>query len=297
MRVSSSINTICFSFLLLVACNQVASDSSGVKTSPADASEMAAADSVEKQMTAMSNGSFSDRKFIRSSALSFRVQDVRETTNNINEIVQKAGGFVVYSKFSSQINQTAIMELSRDSSLESILYTVQNNMTIRVPTIRFDTVLNKILPLAYFIDDQTIQLDDVSFQVLSNHMTIRRAVDGSKKNKKESAEQNTYQREEADRAKVDNLSLGDRIRYSDISLTFSQRPLVKQTIIANEEKAMQYHPGFGRKLLNAFADGWHLIEWLFFTIIESWSLILAGLAVWFLYRKFKPETNSPRYPD
>jgi len=297
MRIPACLLQFCFSLLLLGACTQRVSDRSAEKGHAADASEMAAADSVDKQMTALSNGSFTDRKFIRSSELEFKVDNVREATEAINEIVQKAGGFVIYSKLSSNINQSAETELSRDSSLEFIRYTVQNNMKIRVPTIRFDTVLSSILPLANFIDNQIIQMDDVSFEVLSNHMTIRRAATGARKNTKESADLNAYQQEEADRAKVNNLSLSDRIRYSDISLAFSQRSLVKQTVIANEEKAMEYQPGFGSKILTAFIKGWHLIEWLFLTIIQLWSLILAGLALWFLFRKFRKGTNSPRYPD
>lgn len=297
MRILSFLLLICFYLLLSVACNQRVGSGSEEKGNAADASEVASADSVDKQMTALSNGSFTDRKFIRSSELEFKVDNVREATEDIKEIVQKAGGFVIYSKLSSQINQMAETELSRDSSLEFIRYTVQNNMKIRVPTVRFDTVLSSILPLANFIDNQIVQLDDVSFEVLSNHMTISRAVGGARKNKKESADLNAYQQEEADRAKVDNLSLSDRIRYSDISLVFSQRSQVKQTVIANEEKAMEYQPGFGRKILTAFIKGWQLIEWLFLTLIQSWSLILAGLVVWFLYRKFRKGTNSPRYPD
>lgn len=274
---------------LLSACNQGLSEHSGEKGSSGEANESAIADSIENQMTALSYGNFSDRKFIRSSAITFRVENVKGTMQAINEIVQKAGGFVIYSKLNSQINQRAVSELSSDSSVESIQYTVQNDMRIRVPTIRFDSVLAQIIPLAYFIDDQVLQLDDVSFQVLSNHMTIRRAV--APKKQKGAAELNAYQQEEADRARIDNLSLNDRIRYSDVSLHFSQRPLVQQTFIANEERAMQYQPGFGRKILQAFSEGWHLIEWLLLTLIQAWSLLLAGIIAWFLYRKVKQRTN------
>lgn len=280
---------IIFSLMLffLVACNQGSNNQVDENGSAGNAGDMAVSDSVEKQIAALSDGDFVNRKFVRTSALTFKVDNVQTATTAIQKIVREAAGFIVYSKMNSQINQRAVTELSRDSALESVQYTVQNLLTIRVPTTQFDTVLSKILPLANFLDDQTIELDDVSFQVLSNNMTIRRAVSGSKKKQKESNLSNAYQQEEADRAKVDNLSLNDRMKYSDIRLSFSQRSLVKQTVIPNENHAMEYHPGFGNQLRAAFIDGWLLVEWLFLTIIKSWSMILVGLTIWFLYRKYK----------
>jgi hypothetical protein len=272
---------------MFTACKQAGGKNAEAESGTASTEN--AADSVETQIAALSDGKPTNRKFIRTAELVFRANDVQETATTIERIVQGASGFLVYQHLSNQVNEQSVSELSRDSSLETIQYTMQDEVTVRVPVANFDTVLRQITQLAVFLDDQVVQSDDVSFQVLSNHMTIRRAASGTKKQGRGSDELSGYQQEEADRAKVDNLSLTDRMKYSDIRLKFTQRPMVKHRVIANDNNTKKYQPGFGRKFMNALADGWSLVEWFFLLLIQLWSLILAGLVVWFLYRKYRKQ--------
>lgn len=273
--------------LMFAACKQAGGKQSEQEPGAGAPENEAIADSVQTQIAALSDGRPSDRKFIRSAELKFRVNDVKRAAETIEGIVQKASGFVVYTHLSNQINQSDIAVLSRDSSLETIRYTVKNNITLRVPSAGFDAVLKEIALLVDFLDYKIVQSDDVSLQVLSNNMTIRRAASGAKKQRRESADLLGYQQEEADRAKVDNLSITDRMKYSEIRLEFTQRPLLKRTVFANEKNTRKYEPGFGRKLIDAIADGWLLVEWLFLMALKLWSLILPGIAGWFLYHKYK----------
>lgn len=273
--------------LLFTACKQAGGKQSENESATGAPENASIADTVEMQMNALSDGKPSNRKFIRSAELKFRVNDVNSAAETIEGIVQKASGFVIYTHLSNQINQSDITVLSRDSSLETIRYTIKNNITLRVPSTGFDTVLKEIALLVDFLDYKIVQSDDVSFQVLSNNMTIRRAASGTKKQRRESADLMGYQQEEADRAKVENLSLTDRMKYSDIRLEFTQRPLLKRTVFANEKNTRKYEPGFGRKLIDAIADGWLLVESLFLMVIKLWSLILLGIAGWLLYHKYK----------
>lgn len=273
--------------LMFAACKQAGGKQSEQEPGAGAPENETIDDSVQTQITALSEGKPSDRKFIRSAELKFRVNDVNSAAETIEGIVQKASGFVVYTHLSNQINQSDITVLSRDSSLETIRYTIKNNITLRVPSTGFDTVLKEIALLVDFLDYKIVQSDDVSFQVLSNNMTIRRAASGTKKQRRGSSASLGYQQEEADRAKVDNLSITDRMKYSDIRLEFTQRPLLKRTVFANEKNTRKYEPGFGRKLIDAIADGWLLVESLFLMVIKLWSLILLGIAGWLLYHKYK----------
>lgn len=272
---------------MFTACKQAGGNNAATDAGTASTDNAASADSVETQIAALSDGKPVHRKFIRSADLKFRVNDVQQTAATIEGIVKKASGFVVYQHLNNQVNQQSVTEMSRDSLLETIQYTMMDQITVRVPATQFDTVLLQITRLAEFLNDQVVQSDDVSFQVLSNHMTIRRAAAGTKKQGRGSDELSGYQQEEADRAKVDNLSITDRMKYSDIRLEFSQNPMVKHRVIANENNTKKYQPGFGRKFMNALADGWSLVEWFFLLLIQLWSLILGGLVAWFLYRKYR----------
>ncbi len=268
------------------ACKEAGGKNAAAESGTASIENAAPADSVETQIAALSDGKPANRKFIRTAEVNFRVNDVQQVAARIEGMVHSASGFLVYQHLSNQVNQQSVTALSRDSSLETIQYTVLNEITVRVPAANFDTVLRQITQLAEFLNDQVIQSDDVSFQVLSNHMTIRRVASGTKKPGRGSGELSGYQQEEADRAKVDNLSLADRMKYSDIRLKFTQRPMVKHQVIANDNNTQKYQPGFGRKFMNAVVDGWSLVEWLFLLLIQLWSLILGGLLAWFLYRKY-----------
>jgi hypothetical protein len=246
-------------------------------------------DSIKASTDAMGNPVADGRKFIRTAELKFQVQDVTTTTSNIESIVRNQGGFVTYTNLSSSIDNRETLQVSRDSSLETIYYILSNELKLRVPNRKFDSTLNAITSLVDFLDYKVIQADDVSLQLLDNQLTKKRA---NKTNGKTSAETETYSKEKADEAEIADRGLSDQLRFSTIRLVFSQRQSIKRSMIPNNKDIAAYTPNIFVKIWDAIKIGWTKVEDLFLFAIEMWGVILLAILAWLLFKRLSNKKNK-----
>lgn len=233
-----------------------------------------------------------ERKFIRTADVKFKVKSVVNTTTDIENICTAQGGFVIYTNLASNIDEHTETPISADSILETTHYTVINTMTLRVPNTKLDSTLKDIAKSVDYLDYRIIKADDVSLQILANNFTQNRAINNYsritndiEKNRKKLNE-TTYaeeivlsKQEQADNAKIANLSLNDQIKYSTVNLSIYQRQGIKRAIIHNDENIDAYQISFGRKLIEGFTYGWNLLKMLLVFVSKLWGLALfAGLA-------------------
>lgn len=243
----------------------------------------------------------SARKFIRTSDIRFRVKDVAQATYAIEDITRNFNGFVTYTHLESTTEDKKVTQLSLDSALETIHYSVVNTMTLRVPNVKLDSTLKAIAGLVDYLDYRTIKADDVALQIRANYKTQLRAtgnservraainIRGKKLPETTSAESiATDRRKEADDAELANLSLQDQVNYSTVSLALYQRTEAKHWVVANEDSD-QYRPGLGLRLWESLKIGWHVVEDIFVFFTRLWLLILLGIAGFILYKKYRPK--------
>ena len=76
--------------------------------------------------------------------IKFKVKNVPKSTYAIEDATTKFGGFVTYTNLQSTISEKNETKVSQDSTLETTKYIVENNITIRVPNTRLDTVIKTI---------------------------------------------------------------------------------------------------------------------------------------------------------
>ncbi len=86
----------------------------------------------------------SNRKFVRTADIKFKVKNVAKSTGVIEDATNKFGGFVTFTNLQSNIIDEDQTKISPDSSLVTTKYTVENNLTIRVPNRQLDTVIKTI---------------------------------------------------------------------------------------------------------------------------------------------------------
>lgn len=240
------------------------------------------------------------RKFIRTADLRFKVKNVIQSTYDIEDITSKQGGFVTSTELTSRIDHTTTTSISADSTLESTYYTVTNSMTLRVPNTKLDTTLKEISRNIEFLNSRVIKAQDVALNILSNNLTQKRldknegrlisAIDnrGKKLNETANAEELLLSKqEEADHAKISNLSLADQINFSTINLIIYQRKAVKYELIPNNKNIDAYTPSFGNKLLESLKLGWNLLEGLLIFLIKCWGIFLFALIAYFLHKKYR----------
>lgn len=268
--------------------------------SPAEEAVIEEVNSVEAKSVGSSNAAVepknSNRKFIRTADIKFKVKNVPQSTYAIENATTKFGGFVTDTDLQSSIYEKDEIKISQDSSVVTTKYTVENNITIRVPNTKLDTVIKTIAKQIDFLDYRVIKADDVSLKLLANELAqnrnsnhenrLAKAIDekGKKLNDIVTAEDNLEsKKEQNDNTKLENLSLNDQINFSTLTLQLYQRETVKQEKVAN---AIIYRQNFGSQIVDGFRTGWYLLEGLISLIAQLWSLILFFFLVWLGYKKF-----------
>ena len=249
---------------------------------------------------AVENSKDTTHKFIRTADLKFKVKSVIKSTYDIEEITNRQGGFVIFTNLTSNIENVTNTAVSADSSLETTYFTVSNSITIRVPNTKLDTTLKEISKNIDFLDYRIIKADDVALQILSNNLTQKRAAKneqrltnaidsrGKKLNETTVAEEVLLNKQEqADNAKISNLSLMDQINFSTINLSIYQRQTLKRELISNDKNIDEYEPGFGSKILDAIKFGWNILEVFIVFLIQLWGLFLFGIIVYILFRMYR----------
>jgi len=248
---------------------------------------------------AVENSKDTTHKFIRTADLKFKVRSVIKSTYDIEDITNRQGGFVTYTNLTSNIDYVTNLAVMSDPWLETTIYTVSNSITLRVPNTRLDSTLKEISKNIDYLDYRIIKADDVALQILSNNLTQKRsakneqrltnAIDnrGKKLNETTVAEEVLLSKQEqADNARVSNLSLMDQINFSTINLSIYQRQTIKRELISNDKNIDAYEPGFGSKLLDALKFGWDILAAFLVFLVKLWGLFLFGIAAYILIRKF-----------
>ncbi|URC14867.1 DUF4349 domain-containing protein [Flavobacterium sp. B183] len=239
------------------------------------------------------------QKFIRTADIKFKVKNVVKSTYAIENTTQKFGGFVTYTSLQSTISDQVKTKISQDSTLETTKYTVQNDITIRVPNTQLDTVIKIIAKQIDFLDFRLIKADDVSLKLLSNQLSqkrntvtqkrVEKAIDakGKKINDVMEAENALANQKEAnDNSIIENLSLEDQINFSTITLQLYQNETIKQEIIASEKDSDAYKPNLGIQIIDSLKNGWYILETIFVFLINLWPFLLIGFGGFFLYKKY-----------
>ncbi len=271
----------------------------------ANEAEAADATSIEKTVaeSTSSNAAVenkdSDRKFVRTADLKFKVKNVAKSTYAIENIVSRHGGFVTFTDLKSNISEKSETKISQDSTLETTHYTVDNTITFRVPNTQLDTVLKSMSKEVAFLDSRLIKADDVNLQLLSNKLEQKRlavhqkrlekGIDnkGKKLNDITNAEDKVLENDvNKDEAALRNLSLEDQVNFSTVTLYLYQRESIQQEMIANEKSINAYRPHIGLQVWDSLKTGWFMFEAIIAFVAQLWALILIVVFGIIAYRKY-----------
>lgn len=247
---------------------------------------------------AIENNKDSTHRFVRTAEMKFSVKSVINSTYHIEEITNKMGGFVTFTHLKSDDNGTSITRISEDSSIKITNYSVTNDLIIRVPNSKLDTTLRLIAQNIDFLDYRIIKAEDVALQLLANKLTQNRSAkqeerlikaieNNSKKlNETTSTEELIFNKQEqADQAKISNLSINDQINFSTVTLIIYQKPSSKKEMIANDVEMKPFEPTFLVQLWNSIKIGLDIFAIILVNILKLWPLILVGaIAYWFFKR-------------
>ena len=239
-------------------------------------------------------------KFIRTANLKFKVKDVVQATHIIENVTLKNEGFIIKSNIANQNLMSETINISRDSALLRQEYDLVGNLELRIPYTLLDSALRQIAPLAVIVDYRTIEAADVTTQLMDERMKQQRL---NKKQQRVSTAISTrsgkledviaaeesldYALEQADKAKIKEFSVNDKINYSTININIYQDKIsYSETIVRQTEVVKEYTPGFGSQAMDAVKAGWDIISNLFLFLITIWPLLLIAVAGVFIFRKY-----------
>ncbi|MBK8497918.1 MAG: DUF4349 domain-containing protein [Flavobacteriales bacterium] len=239
-----------------------------------------------------------NRRFIRTADLRFRVKDVVKSTYAIEDLIAGFGGHVEHTELTSRVDHRYTTPISQDSLLETTKFTVINRATLRVPAANLDTALKSLARFVDFLDSRTVKAEDVRLMLMSNRMTQQRiarhqqrmetAIDEQGRRLRETAgaeDRLLDRQEQADQARLSSLGLEDRIAYSTIVIDIYQRQSTRHDLLPNEQNIDRYEPGFFSELAASLAFGWKLLVRIVLFIARSWSVLLIMAVIFAVLRR------------
>ncbi len=241
----------------------------------------------------------SERKFVRTADLKFKVKSVVKSSYDIEDIVSRQGGFVTLTNLASTVDNVSTTQVSEDSILETTFYTISNTITIRVPNAKLDTTLKEISRNIDYLDYRIIKADDVALQLLSNEFIQKRAIKnearltnaidtkGKKLIETSTTEELLLNKQEAaDNAKIANLSLLDQVNFSTININIYQRQTLKRELIGNGKRTKEYEPNFALKIVASLSFGWDILSSTIIFLVKLWAFFLLGIIAYYTFKTF-----------
>lgn len=245
------------------------------------------------------------RKFVRTADLQFKVKDARKSSEQIEDLTTRYGGFVTYSHLQSNVLEKKTVAISQDSLVEVSSVNIENAINIRVPDQHLLSVLKELNAMMLYVDHRTIKADDVSLQMLSNDLANKRQekfVERSQsvhQNRKgnigtavEAEETLLSHQTNADENKVQNLSLQDRVDFSTITINLYQTTFLDKVIVENLQKIENYRTNVFVRIWDSVKIGWLFLEDLIVILLRFWAFLLLGGVGYFYWQYRKKVRNT-----
>ncbi|MFD2519255.1 DUF4349 domain-containing protein [Emticicia soli] len=234
------------------------------------------------------------RKFIRTADLQFKVKDVRKSSEEIEDLTTKYGGFIAYSNLYSDILDKKTVIISRDSVLEVSSINIQNAINIRVPNQNLQALLKDLNGMMLYVNHRIIKAEDVSLQMLSHELYNKRVEKFSERAQSvhqhrkgdiaaaTDAEDTVLSRQlSADEHKVQNMNLQDQVDFSTVTINLYQNTILDKAIIENHEGIDSYRTNVFLRIWDSIKAGWIFFEDVIVVLARLWIfLLLSGIAFW-----------------
>ena len=240
------------------------------------------------------------RRFIRTAQAQFQVADVYRTALAIEDEVAAQGGFVVDNQIASQVQRVLSRPLGQGKRLELTEYTLQGELTVRVPSERTQALLRAVAAQMEFLDQRSFSARDAQFDLLRQQLARQRAQDeqqelgeavragGKLGDKTDAIQSRGAARTSRDEALIAQKEFEDRVAFSTITLSLRQDAQVRKAERVDVDAVFRDNgPGFFNRLGDAFAVGWRGGLELVVALAALWPLWLCVLALWLGWRRWR----------
>lgn len=228
-----------------------------------------------------------DVKLVKTASIEFKVKDVTQSARAVSSLTQQLGGMIFDQTILATEGDRNELKLSSDSLLVITTYTPQADITARIPSEYLETYLYNVSDLGFFTRNSNLHIDDRSLAYLENALKQKNratALSHTVGTKSVSSATTTIAvRDKAIEQQIANRAIDADVKYSTVTLSLFQNPLVKKEVIANYVIA-DYQLPFGQRLGNAIADGWQYFLAFVVAIANLWMFLLAGIVLLLSYK-------------
>lgn len=224
------------------------------------------------------NSAESARRMVREASVDFTATDVIKTGLAIDKLTYEAGGFVEQKNIDFQVLDTQSQSISdgKIRVFEKVNPVAQ--IVVRVPSEKAAGFVNQLLPLMYFLNQQQYSAKRYELKLLEEKIAQTQSVPSDTRNSQLS-----------EIARLTQMEVQDRVRYSTISLIVNQPSTVRERIDVDVDAVAKLNgDSFWKRAWNGVQYGWQFVLDLLVILITVWPLYLIVLILYVLYRVLKP---------
>jgi hypothetical protein len=236
--------------------------------------------SVETSDNQASKVTDTSKKIIKDGSIEFETNDLVSARKKILYALKKYDGYV------AEDNQ----------STNDVEGRKEYDLKIRIPAKNFDPLFDAVTSAADKIDTKNISITDATTQ----YIDIKTRLTNKKLLEKSYLQLLNRSTKISDLLEIENKLTEIR---SDIESTQGQlNYLTKQvayssleiTFYTNAPAQVDIGDGIGYKFKTAFADGWNLLQTLFFDLIGLWPVILFIIIIYWLFKTWRKRRKAKK---
>lgn len=212
------------------------------------------------------------RQIIKTANYRIQVKDVDASSRRANELAQRHGGYV------------------SESALTNSNYEITNAITIRVPAIRFDSLLDDLGGEAIFTQYKRISSQDVTEEYvdittrLKTKKEVRDRYVDILRNKAKTVE-DVLRAEEQIRIIQEEIEAKEgRLRYLKDQVAMSTVHLELYQEIEYTPEPTVYRRSFWSNIVSGLENGWELLQGIVIFLVNIWPLLILGGLIWWRRR-------------
>jgi hypothetical protein len=251
------------------------------------------------------------RKFIRTAQAQFRVKDVYRSALAIEDVAAAQGGFVVDNRIYAQTMNTQRRPAGKGILVELTEYTMQGDITVRVPSDNTQAFLRTIANQMEFLDQRSFNAADAQFQILRQQLAYQREQEAQRQigqvaqqggriyDKVDAIAAQSGAKQQRDEALIQQKEFEDKVEFSTISLSLYQMSKIRKTELPDVEAIFRDNsPGFFSRLGDSLRVGWYGILDLFIALMRAWPVWLLLFAGAVAFRRWRAarKVASPAVP-
>ena len=227
-------------------------------------------------------------KLVKTASMYFKVHNIEKSTRAVSTLAQSYGGMVFNQTMEFTETDRNELPLSTDSLMVVSVSMPQADMTLRIPSENLEAFIYGVADIGYFTTSSKLNIDDRSLIFLENLLKQKNRTEALAqptvgKNKGLTTNRAIEVKDDAINNEMANRSINADVKYSTVSLSLFQNPMVRKEIIANYS-IDDYQLSFGSRLANAFNAGWQFFISFLLAVAHFWMFILITILIYVSYK-------------